>query len=113
MTTLLERTQDSSGFIIFALKGLAGFLLGFIILAVGLWRARLASGWVTTLIVVSLVLEFIASNFIAYAGVVAGVLFASGLGWIGLKVLTMPDAEWGAPSGLKRDASVQRTAPVR
>jgi hypothetical protein len=113
MTALLERTQDSSSFIIFALMGLAGFLLGFIILAVGLWRARVAPGWVPALIVVSFVLEFIASNFIDYAGVVAGVLFASGLGWIGLKVLTMPDAEWDASFGPKRNASVQRTAPVR
>jgi hypothetical protein len=113
MIALLERMQESSSFIVFALMGLGGFLLGFIVLAVGLWRARVAPGWVTALIIVSFVLEFIVSNFIDYAGVVAGALFAFGFGWIGLKVLTMPDAEWGASSGLRRDASVQRAAPVR
>lgn len=113
MIALLERMQGSPSLVVFALLGLVGFALGFIILVLGLRRARAAPGWVTGLIVLAFVLEFIVSNFIAYARVIAGVLFASGFGWIGLKVLAMSDARWSVPPGPKGDASGRRAAAVR
>lgn len=113
MIALLQRMQESPSFVVFALMGLVGFALGFIILVLGLWRARAAPGWVTLLIVLAFVLEFIVSNFVDYAGVVAGVLFVAGFGWIGLKVLTMSDAGWSVSPGPKGDASGRRATAVR
>lgn len=110
---LLERMQESPSFVVFALMGLVGFALGFIILVLGLWRARAAPGWVSLLIVLAFVLEFVVSNFVDYAGGAAGVLFIAGFGWIGLKVLMMSDAEWSIYHGPKGDSSVRRAAAVR
>jgi hypothetical protein len=115
MIALYNRFLESPGFIIFALMGLAGFFLGFIILPIGLWRAGVVPGWMAALIILSLMLEFIATNFIDYASIVASVLFTLGFAVIGLNMLTMSDEEWGRTNSelFGERTPVQQTVPVQ
>jgi hypothetical protein len=69
-----------------------GFYLGSIILAVALWRARVAPLWVAVVIIAALVLEFIGPE--AWSPQLMFALLLIGFGWIGLKVLRMADGEW-------------------
>ena len=93
MIALAERVYGSVGFGIFLLMFLFGLLLGLIVLAVGLWRAGIVPLWPAGCIALASVLDFVASTS-TVAVVVAWILLLIGLGWVGLKVLGMSDADW-------------------
>jgi hypothetical protein len=93
MIALAERVYGSVGFGIFLLMFLLGLLLGFIILSVALWRARIAPIWAAACIAVGSVLDFVASTS-TLAVVLTWILFLIGLGWVGLKLLGMSDEDW-------------------
>lgn len=93
MIALAERVYGSVGFGIFLLMFLFGLLLGLIILAVALWRARVVPVWAAACIVLASVLDFVASTS-SVAVVLAWILLLIGLGWTGLKVLGMSDEDW-------------------
>ncbi len=93
MIALAERVYGSVGFGIFLLMFLFGLLLGLIVLAVALWRAGIVPLWLAGCIAMASVLDFVASTS-AVAVVVAWILLLIGLGWVGLKVLGMSDADW-------------------
>ena len=93
MIALAERVYGSVGFGIFLLMFLFGLLLGLIVLAIGLWRAGIVPHWLAGCIAMASVLDFVASTS-AVAVVIAWILLLVGLGWVGLKVLGMSDADW-------------------
>jgi hypothetical protein len=69
-----------------------GFYLGLIMLAVALWRARVAPLWVATVIVAGLLSEFFGPEGLSPE--LMFILLLVGFGWLGLKVLRMSDAQW-------------------
>ncbi len=81
------------GFVIVLLMFLVGFFVGLIILAISLWRGRAAPLWVAACIIAAVVWDFIPLPGIAEVEIGPALLFV-GLGWIGLKVLRMSDADW-------------------
>jgi hypothetical protein len=94
MVRLYDRFNDDPAFLLISLLGFVGFFLGLLLLALGMWRAKLAGGWVAAAVVASLLLEFVVSNFIPYVEVAAGILLVAGFGWVGVKTLRLSDREW-------------------
>ncbi len=94
--------QASLGSIVVMLISAIGLFIGYAVLAVGLWRTRVAPRWASGLIVAFLVVDIVG---LAAAGgnkgvlLVAHTLFLVGQGWIGVKVLAMSDAQWRAEVG--------------
>jgi hypothetical protein len=76
-----------------------GLIVGYALLAVGLWRTRAAPRGASALIVAFLVVDIVG---LAAAGGNKGVLLVAhtlllvGLGWIGVRILAMSDAQWKA-----------------
>ena len=81
------------GFVIVMLMFLGGFFLGLILLSISLWRSRVAPLWVAACIIAAIVWFFTPLGTIM-PGEIGGALVLIGLGWIGLKVLRMSDADW-------------------
>lgn len=50
MAALLDRIKGSAGFRVIAIVGAIGFLLGALLLAYGLWRARAVQPWMAGVI---------------------------------------------------------------
>jgi hypothetical protein len=94
MIALAERMMGSAGFTILLLVALFGSFLGLAFLAAGLWRARVVPAWPSVLILLFVVMEFTVIGVSEVLESVALVLLAIGLGWVGIKVLSMSDAEW-------------------
>ncbi|MDQ3912312.1 MAG: hypothetical protein M3305_11195, partial [Actinomycetota bacterium] len=94
--------QESLGTTVVILISAIGFLIGYALLAVGLWRTRAVPRGASGLIVAFLVVDIVA---LAAAGgnkgvlLVALILLLVGQGWIGVKVLAMSDAQWRAEVG--------------
>jgi hypothetical protein len=93
--------QASAGVIVVMLMSALGLFIGYALLAVGLWRTRAAPGGAIGLIVAFLVVDIIGLAVGGNKGVllVAHTLFLVGLGWIGMKVLAMANAQWRAEVG--------------
>jgi hypothetical protein len=74
------------------------FFLGWTFLAVALWRARVAPLWIAATLGVAPLSEFFGPEAVSPELMFA--LFLVALGYVGLKVLRLPDKEWergGAP----------------
>lgn len=69
-----------------------GFYIGMLLLAVALWRAKVAPIWVPASIIAGLLAPFAAPT--AINNELMFLLLLVGLGWLGLKVLRTEDAEW-------------------
>ncbi len=82
------------GFIIVMLMFMVGFFLGLIILAISLWRGGVAPLWVAACIIVATIWDFTPLATIVAEVEIGPALALVGLGWIGLKVLRMSDADW-------------------
>jgi hypothetical protein len=93
--------QASAGSIVVMLMSALGLFVGYALLAVGLWRTRAAPGGASGLIVAFLVVDIIGLSAGGNKGVllVVHTLLLVGLGWIGVKVLAMSDAQWRAEVG--------------
>ncbi len=106
-----EHMYESPGFIMI-LAPFMGFFLGMTILAVALWRAKVVPVWISALIVIGLLSEFVGTDALSPELLYACLL--AGLGWLGLKVLRMPDAQWGSPSTAEPEAgrTVAEPAPA-
>jgi len=93
--------QASAGSIVVMLMSALGLFVGYALLAVGLWRTRAAPRRASGLIVAFLVVNIIGLAAGGNKGVllVAHTLLLGGLGWIGVKVLAMSDAQWRAEVG--------------
>ena len=95
MVAFAERMYEGPAFIMI-LAPFIGFYLGLIFLAVALWRAKVVPIWSAGLIVVGLLSEFFGSDALSPELMFALLLVS--LGWLGLKVLRMPDAQWAGAS---------------
>lgn len=68
------------------------FFAGWILLAIALWRARVAPVWVAVAFVLAPLSEFFGPEAVSPELMFA--LFLVGLGYLGFKVLRLPDEEW-------------------
>lgn len=95
MARLLGRIRESDGLRVIGGIGAFGFLIGGLLLAYGLWRARAVQPWIAGGIAVANIVLFIGQvrddrAIIAVAGAIA--LFAFGA--IGWRLLTESDEQW-------------------
>jgi hypothetical protein len=93
--------QASVGSIVAMLVSAIGLIIGYAVLAVGLWRTGAAPRGAAGLIVAFLVVDIVGLAAGGNKGVLlaAHTLFLVGQGWIGLKVLAMSDAQWRGEAG--------------
>ena len=68
------------------------FFVGWILLAIALWRARVATLWVAAALAVAPLSEFFGPEGVSPE--LMFVLFLISLGYVGLKVLRLSDKEW-------------------
>ncbi len=92
---LYERIE-SSPVMLFAIAGLAGTVLGLLLLTIALFRTALVPRWVPSLLVAFLVLEFAGSAVSAYASEVAGACALIAFTALALRIHRMPVAAWRA-----------------
>lgn len=71
---------------------MAGLFVGLLLLAVALWRARAAPAWVAALLVAAVVVEIVGPP--AFKARLFFALLLVALGWMGVALLRMSDAEW-------------------
>jgi hypothetical protein len=93
--------QASLGSVVVMLISAIGLIVGYALLAVGLWRTRAAPRGASALIVAFLVVDIVGLGAGGNKGVllVAHTLLLVGLGWIGVRMLAMSDAQWRAEVG--------------
>jgi len=93
--------QPSLGSVVVMLISAVGLIVGYALLAVGLWRTRAAPRGASALIVTFLVVDIVGLAAGGNKGVllVAHTLLLGGLGWIGVRMLAMSDAQWRAQVG--------------
>jgi len=93
--------QASLGSVVVMLISAIGLIVGYALLAVGLWRTRAAPRGASALIVAFLVVDIFGLTAGGNKGVllVAHTLLLVGLGWIGVRMLAMSDAQWRAEVG--------------
>lgn len=68
------------------------FFVGWILLAIALWRARIARLWVAATLAVAPLSEFFGPE--AVSPELMFTLFLIGLGYLSLKILRIPDKVW-------------------
>jgi hypothetical protein len=93
--------QASLGSVVVMIMSAIGLIVGYVLLAVGLWRTRAAPRGASALIVAFLVVDIVGLAAGGNKGVllVAHTLLLVGLGWIGVRLLAMSDAQWRAEVG--------------
>jgi hypothetical protein len=93
--------QPSLGSVVVMLISAIGLIIGYALLAVGVWRTRAAPRGASALIVAFLVVDIVGLAAGGNKGVllVAHTLLLVGLGWIGVKILAMSDTQWRAEGG--------------
>jgi hypothetical protein len=97
MTTLVDQTLQSSGFIPLYVAFL-GVPIGFVILAAVLFLTRTAPAWTAVAIGIAPVIQF-ANEFAVgpkWINIAAAALILLGLGTIGSQLLTETDEDWEA-----------------
>lgn len=72
--TGLVEDIESTPVMVFAVLGLAGTVLGLLLLAIGLFRSRVVPAWIPGLLVAFLVIEFAGSGISQYASYLSGIL---------------------------------------
>jgi hypothetical protein len=109
MAALLDRIKESAGLRAVAVVGAVSFLLGVLLLAYGLWRARAVQPWMAGGIAAAAIVVFIGQvtdNRFIFA--IAFAIYLVALGPIGWRILTESDEEWAldaarpAAPGLER-----------
>lgn len=91
---LLDATKESPALNVFAAMGLLGFALGFIVLGFALLRSGSAPWWVAVAMILSILFEFVGSAFLPLLGTAGVVLLSVSLGYLGVRLLRMPEEEW-------------------
>lgn len=78
----------------FMAAGLLGTVLGILMLALALWRAGLGPRWVGPALAAWVVVEFVGSSFLPWAGLVSGALLTVALGALALAVHRSSVSHW-------------------
>ncbi len=94
-SAMVESGPPNAGFIVILLMFMVGFLPGLLILAIGLWRDRVAPVWAVACIIALVVWDFVPIEGGAVVAAIGPVLGLIGFGAIGLKMLTTQDPETG------------------
>jgi hypothetical protein len=93
---------------------LTGLFLGLLLLALALWRARAAPAWIAALLVAAVAVEIAGPP--AFKARLFFTLLLAALGWVGVALLRMSDAEWRhaavPPSPRGSAAGAAAAAPV-
>lgn len=116
IVALNEETYASTAFLLLLALMLIPSVLGSLILAVAVWRARVAPVWVAVVIVVGVATDFVVPDGLNLQPDLYFAFTLLGFGWIGLKVLRTSDAQWGqASTGTLEavDVPANRSASVR
>lgn len=94
MIALSERAEDSAGAALFFIPFFfLGIVLGNVLLAVAMWRSRVAPRWAAAAVLVSILVGFFGSEG-QVGGIISFVLLLVGLAPLGLKVLSLSDDQW-------------------
>lgn len=78
----------------FMAAGMLGLVLGFVALAVALWRAQLGPRWLGPALVVWVVVEFVGSSLSAWAFYGSGVLYIVTFATLALVAWRSPSSQW-------------------
>ena len=89
---IYDSLEDTAGFFVVLIPALIGTALGLLLLAIGLWRARIAPVWVPIVVLAGLVLVSIGTDLVPVA--IGNALLLAALGYVGAKVLGMGNDEW-------------------
>ncbi|MCD2192737.1 hypothetical protein LQ327_04955 [Actinomycetospora endophytica] len=107
---LIVASNDSAFAQVFAVAFFGGFVLGSLLLAVGLIRRHAVPVWAATLVFVQVVVSFLASNNLIDA--LADLVLAIGFGAIAWTILSLSNEQWAAWQPLPdREAPAERSAP--
>lgn len=96
--TELLPSLEAGPIIPFLLMGLAGTVLGLLMLSIGLFRARVAPRWVGPVLWAFLVVEFVGTNISEWASYLAGLLYVGALGAVALTIWQSRVESWAAPA---------------
>lgn len=99
---------ESGPAVVFMMMGLAGTVLGILLLAVGLWRAKVAPRWVGPVLGAFLVAEFAGSALSDWSSHLAVALYLAAFTALAVTVWRTPDDQWGS-SRIKRVPAVTVT----
>jgi hypothetical protein len=91
MIEFANQMYESAAFMIILFPFLS-FFVGWILLAIALWRARVAPLWVAAVIVAATLSEFVGPE--ASSPELMFTLFLVGFSWLGLKILRLSDRDW-------------------
>jgi hypothetical protein len=94
MAALLEDYESTPGIVTFMAPGLIGTVLGLVLVAVALWRARVGPRWVPALLGVFLVVEFAGSGLVPWASQAAAVLYLVAFAALAKVVHATPATSW-------------------
>lgn len=81
---------------LFSLLGLAGTVIGTLLLSIGLWRTRIGARWVPPVLWAFLVVEFALTNVTVYAAYLSPVLGLAAFAALAVEVHRQPPARWAA-----------------
>ena len=85
---------ESGPAVAFMAMGLLGTVLGLLLLAIGLWRARVEPRWVGPVLGAFLVVEFAGSALTEWSAYVSGVLYVLAFGALAATIWRSPDELW-------------------
>lgn len=106
---VLDRLESGVA-IPFMAAGLVGLVLGFIVLSVALWRARLGPRWLGPALLLWLVVEFVGSALSEWSGPASALLFAGVFGVLALVVARSSLAHW--QTAAEADERIPADLPV-
>jgi hypothetical protein len=101
----VERQEASIGFLVILCMFMIGFVIGFLLLAIGVYRSRTAPRWAAAALIIGVIVFAQAGSSAGLTAVAVGLLCV-GFAGIGLKVLAMSDGDWARG----RSAAVERLA---
>lgn len=92
MSELISGGPPNAGFVIVMLAFMIGFFLGLLFVAGALWRSDAVPRWAAVCIFLVPFADFVPGG--AIVSILGPILGFVGFGAAGLKLLSMPDAEW-------------------
>lgn len=96
LASLIDAGEDSAAFLVVLLFALVGSLLSLLLIGIAVWRSGLAPWWVGVALIVTAVL-LIAGGSSQVLAIVASALSVIGFGYLGVRILRLPDATWERP----------------
>ncbi len=102
---------ESGPAVAFMAMGLIGTVLGILLLAIGLWRARVSPRWVAPVLGAFLVVEFAGQSVSEWASQVSIVLYLAAFTALAVTIWRSPAEDWASGTGVAQ-APVSEPAPA-